>query len=94
MSHKAIRYTAYKMFRDFGGLLAVTIRFTNLTIASTQGYSFTNSIIKKLYSTQENLDDELSPDDKADKKDEGKNAVMDEEDDGQVLGLSDSVRLL
>ena len=91
MSHKAIRYTAYKMFRDFGGLLAVTIRFTNLIIGSTQGYSLTNSIIKKLYSAQ---DDDPNPDDQADPKDEGKNAVVEEEDDGQVIGLSDSVRLL
>ena len=79
------------MFRDFGGLLAVTIRFTNLTIGSTQGYSFTNSIIKKLYSTQ---DDDPSEDNQADQKDESKNAVVGEEEDGQVLGLSDSVRLL
>ena len=92
MTHKAIRYTAYKMFRDFGGLLAVTIRFTALTIGSTQGYSFTNSIIKKLYSAQ---DDDPSPDNQANQKDEDKNAVAEEEEnDGQVLGLSDSVRLL
>ena len=87
MDHKAVRYNAYKVFRDFGGLLASTVRFTALAIASTQGFSFTNSIIKKLYSTQEIQDgDPSSPDDK--------NAAVFEEDDGQVLGLSDSVRLL
>ena len=50
-----------------------------------------NSIIKKLYSAQ---DDDPNPDDQANQKDEDKNAVAEEEDDGQVLGLSDSVHLL
>ena len=93
MNHKAIRYTAYKIFRDFGGLLAATIRFTALSIASTQGFSITNSLIKKLYSTQEDPDDERSSDDRANKKGKGKNTLVLEEE-GEVLGLSDSVHLL
>ena len=66
MSHKAVRFTAYKMFRDFGGLLAATIRFTNLAIASTQGFSLTNSLIKKLYSAPEENRDQ-DPEDKSGK---------------------------
>jgi len=36
--------------RDFGSLLAFTLRFTYLAIAQMQGFSLANSLIKKLYS--------------------------------------------
>ena len=41
------------MFRDFGSLLALVIRFTSLAISTTQGFSLSNSLIKKLYSASE-----------------------------------------
>lgn len=39
--------------RDFGSLLAFTLRFTYLAISQMQGFSLANSLIKKLYSVEE-----------------------------------------
>ena len=41
------------MFRSFGSLLSFTIRFTVLAISSMQSFSLSNSLIKKLYSSEE-----------------------------------------
>ena len=57
-SVKAKRETFYNIFRDFGSLLAFTIRFTLLGISQMQGFSLANSLIKKLYSVEEENDDE------------------------------------
>ena len=39
--------------RNFGALLSFILFFTKLLIGPMQKFSFANSIIKKLYSTQE-----------------------------------------
>ena len=39
--------------RDWGGLYAFTRMMTVLAIGRMQGFSLTNSLIKKLYSAQE-----------------------------------------
>ena len=41
------------MLRDYGAVLSFTISFTNMFIGKMQGFSFVNSIIKKLYSAEE-----------------------------------------
>jgi len=50
----------YDVFRSFGSLLSFAIRFTVLGISRMQNFSQTNSLIKKLYSSEEppNPDDE------------------------------------
>lgn len=62
--------------RDFGSLLAFTLRFTYLAIAQMQGFSLANSLIKKLYSVNEVNDEfdsqsdllrQLEPDDDREK---------------------------
>ena len=40
------------MIRSFGSLLAFTLRFTYLGISQMQGFSLSNSLIKKLYSAE------------------------------------------
>mmetsp|Transcript_6753 Transcript_6753/g.9228 ORF Transcript_6753/g.9228 Transcript_6753/m.9228 type:complete len:119 (+) Transcript_6753:137-493(+) len=52
-STKAERFTLYSIFTTFGSLLALTIRFTLLLISHIQGFSLSNSLIKKLYSANE-----------------------------------------
>lgn len=66
--------------RDFGSLLAFTLRFTYLAIAQMQGFSLANSLIKKLYSfdhdgvegdqDEPNLLNQVKEDDKDKVKDE------------------------
>ena len=52
-STKAVRASCYNIFTTFGSLLALTIRFTLLAISHIQGFSLSNSLIKKLYSAEE-----------------------------------------
>ena len=94
----AVRASLFEMFRDFGSLLALVIRFTSLAISTTQGFSLSNSLIKKLYSTDEPAVDPPDP-----AENQPKNAgVFDESDYSgdpfrvhyDELGLSDSVALL
>jgi len=47
------------VLRNFGALLSFTISFTTMAISPMQGFSFANSIIKKLYSAEESFDDDL-----------------------------------
>ena len=63
--------------RDFGSLLAFTLRFTYLAIAQMQGFSLANSLIKKLYSVDENRDD---GDDDPDKNDLMASIAQDDRD--------------
>jgi len=52
----ADRQTLYEVLRDFGALLSFTISFTTMSISHMQSFSFVNSIIKKLYSVEKDLD--------------------------------------
>lgn len=47
------RKTIYDVMRSFGSLLAFTLRFTYMAIAQMQGFSLSNSLIKKLYSAED-----------------------------------------
>ena len=57
ISKKSSRTTFYDIFRDFGSLLSLTLKFTLLTISRMQGFSMHNSFIKRLYSTREGEED-------------------------------------
>ena len=63
--------------RDFGSLLAFTLRFTYLAIAQMQGFSLANSLIKKLYSVEENRNED---DDDVDKNDMMASIAEDDKD--------------
>lgn len=52
-----MRASCYNIFTTFGSLLALTIRFTLLAISHVQGFSLSNSLIKKLYSAEESGED-------------------------------------
>ena len=56
ISKKSSRTTFYDIFRDFGSLLSLTLKFTLLTISRMQGFSMHNSFIKRLYSTKDDKD--------------------------------------
>ena len=49
---KVKRATVYDVFKGFGGQLSFILNFTGLAIGSMQAFSLSNSLIKKLYSSQ------------------------------------------
>lgn len=65
----------YDVLRDFGSYLSFTLRFTGYLFFSFTSFSLSNSIVKKLYSTQE-----ISAEDSQERENFGENSDNDQDD--------------